>query len=573
MRKSVNYTLMIAAMALLLFFVLFPLITVFFESVWNNGFTLNKFKAFFENAWLRKSLVMSFKISFASVIMTSLVGIPLAYILVRTDLPGKGFFKTLILIPLIIPPFMGAFAFIYLFGMSGSFNMLLMKIFGFAQPLFNIYTEWEIPLLGNIPWAVVLVQTLHLYPLVYLNVLSSLCTIDPSVEESARSMGATGLKLFTSVTFPLILPGYFAGIILVFIWTFSDLGTPIMLGYHKTIAADAYVRIMAYQDISMGVVESVIMALVSIAALIASKQYLSIKSFRAVSSGIAYSALVKPIKGMRKYLALTFVSLIVFFSILPNIAIIVASFAKYWSMSILPNVYTLDHFRTVFESLGLRTSIYISILYSVIATFFGILIGVLIAYILLRTDVWGKGVLDVLAILPFAVPGTVMAIAYMRFFNFAVGGVPLYMAVWMTPLGPLCLLPLVHTFRRLPYSVRASYASLLSVDKTIEEASENLGGTRFYTFRKITLPLILIGVIAGGMLTFVNVMTELSTTVFLSPPSVMPMTLKIFGYVEGGGGLGDAAALGSIMILITMFFMVLINRVLGEKVGGMFRVG
>jgi len=337
MRKSVNYTLMITAMALLLFFVLFPLITVFFESVWDNGFTLNKFKAFFENAWLRKSLVMSFKISFASVIMTSLVGIPLAYIIVRTNLPGKGFFRTLILIPLIIPPFMGAFAFIYLFGMSGSFNMLLMKIFGFTQPLFNIYTEWEIPLLGNIPWAVVLVQTLHLYPLVYLNVLSSLCTIDPSVEESARSMGATGLKLFTSVTFPLILPGYFAGIILVFIWTFSDLGTPIMLGYHKTIAADAYVRIMAYQDISMGVVESVIMALVSIAALIASKQYLNIKSFRAVSSGIAYSALVKPIKGMRKYLAVTFVSLIVFFSILPNIAIIVASLAKYWSMSILPN--------------------------------------------------------------------------------------------------------------------------------------------------------------------------------------------------------------------------------------------
>jgi iron(III) transport system permease protein len=183
MRKSVNYTLMIAAMALLLFFVLFPLITVFFESVWDNGFTLNKFKAFFENAWLRKSFVMSFKISFASVIMTSLVGIPLAYILVRTNLPGKEFFKTLILIPLIIPPFMGAFAFIYLFGMSGSFNMLLMKIFGFTQPLFNIYTEWKMPLLGNIPWAVVLVQTLHLYPLVYLNVLSSLCTIDPSVEE------------------------------------------------------------------------------------------------------------------------------------------------------------------------------------------------------------------------------------------------------------------------------------------------------------------------------------------------------------------------------------------------------
>jgi len=351
--------LMAIAMTLLFIFVLLPLLTVFFESVWEGGFTLNKFKAFFENAWLKKSLLMSFKISFASVIATSLVGVPLAYLLVRTDLPGKGFFQTMILVPLIIPPFMGAFAFIYLFGRSGSFNILFMKLFGLAEPLFNIYAEWSIPFLGKIPWAVVLVQTLHLYPLVYLNVLSSLCAIDPSVEESARSMGATGLKLFRTITFPLILPGYLAGVVLVFIWTFSDLGTPIMLGYHKTIAADAFVRIMAYRDISIGVVESVIMALVSIAALLFSKQYLSIKSFRAVSSGIAYSALVKPLVGAKRYLAIFFVSFVVLFSILPNITVIVASFAKYWSLSILPNEYTLDHFRTVFESTGLRTSIYI----------------------------------------------------------------------------------------------------------------------------------------------------------------------------------------------------------------------
>jgi iron(III) transport system permease protein len=502
-----------------------------------------------------ESFSNSLLVAIAAVIITSLIGVPLAYFLTRYDFPGKRVLEILAMMPIIIPPFVGAIGLTYFFGKYGIVNLFLTETFHIES----------IPFLKG-PLGVLFVQIIHLYPLIFLNCSASLAGIDPSLEESAKNLGANGFHLFRTITFPLIMPGYAAGALLVFIWSFSDLGTPLMLGYFKLLAPQAYHRITSFTILDVnGYVICVLLAAVSLLTLFLVRKYVSLRQYSIISSGISPAALVKKLDGKKMLVVLPFCITIVLISLTPHMGILLASLGKVWSMTYLPETYTLDHYSEVL----IRTPQFIqnTLLYSSISAVFDVILGAVIAYLLIRKTFIGKEVLDALAMLPFAIPGIVIGIGYLRVFHqlkIPGLGVPLT-AIWF-------ILPISYMVRRLPYTVRSCVASLQQIHISLEEASMNLGANRFQTFLRVTLPLMRTGIIAGGILAFVNAVVEISTTLFLTPSlKQASLSFAIYQYINNPRGKGPASALGVFAILLVSISILVVRKLLGKSMGNIFR--
>ena len=551
-----SFSIFLIVLSLLVAFLLYPVLVVLYEAFTVDGaFSLLNFTNFFANDLFVECFSNSVVVAVAAVITTSLIGIPLSYFITRYDFPGKRVLEVLAMMPMIIPPFVGAIGLTYFFGKYGIVNLFLTDTFSVES----------IPFLKG-PLGILFVETIHLYPLIFLNCSASLSGIDPSLEESAKNLGASGFRLFRSITFPLMLPGYAAGALLVFIWSFSDLGTPLMLQYFNLLAPQAYHRITSFTILDVnGYVMCVLLAAVSLLALFLVRKYVSLRQYTIISSGIPPATLVTKLRGKKLLVVLFFCIAIVLISFTPHLGIFLASLAKVWSMTYLPETYTLDHY----EEVLFRTPQFIqnTMVYCSLSAVFDVVLGAFIAYLLVRKTFIGKEVLDALAMLPFAIPGIVIGIGYLRtFYQFEIPGlgVPLT-ATWF-------ILPLSYMIRRLPYTVRSCFASLQQIHVSLEEASMNLGANRFQTFLRVTLPLMWTGILAGGILAFVNAVVEISTTLFLTPSlEQASLSFGIYQYIYNPRGKGPASALGVFAILLVSISIIVVRKIMGRRMGAIFR--
>jgi iron(III) transport system permease protein len=537
----------------LIVFLVYPLGRIFYDAVTDEGgrLTAAHFVAFARDEFYLRSLVNSLLLGLATVACTSVLGFAIAILLVRYDFVGRDLFGYLTLIPIISPPLVGVLGFTFILGRAGTVNVLLMDWLDLVKPVNFVYGLH----------GVLLVETLHLFPMIALNVVDALGKIDPALEEAAESVGARGWRKLRTITLPLTTPGYVAGALLVFIWTFSDFATPLVLGVHDLLASQAYLNIVQFVDrrlFRMGIVISALMVVLALVFLLAARHYVAIKDY----SSLSYSRIVRRRLGpLAQAAAVAFLSAILLLSFIPYLGVALASVGRGWSLTPFPVQYTLHSFERVI----VETPKYIvnSLLYSGIAVLLCVLVGVPIAWLLARTRAPGRDTLDALNTLILAIPGTAIGIAYIRAFHVEVPGLDRALtSFWI-------IIPLVLAVRRLPYTVRGTYASLLLVHRSMEEAAASVGAPGLRAFRDVTLPLIWRGVLVGSLFSFMTSLQEASAVLFLSLGGWETITVGIFSFYIAGSA-SEAAALGVILIVVAGVSLVVINRVAGTRMGGMF---
>ena len=539
--------------AFLILFLVYPLGRIFYDAVTDEAgrWTLANFHEFFTDRFYLRSLWHSMILGVATVIASSVLGITVAFLLVRYDFVGRSLFSYLTMIPIISPPLVGVLGFTFILGRAGTVNVLLMDLFDLLRPVNFLYGIH----------GVVLVETLHLFPMITLNVVDALGKVDPSLEEAAESVGARGWSKLWRVTLPLTTPGYVAGALLVFIWTFSDFATPLVLGVQDLLAPQAYLNIVQFVDrriFRMGIVISALMVLLAVLFLLAARHYVAIKDY----SSLSYSRVARRrLSAGRQALVVAFLSLLLLLSFIPYIGVTLASVGKGWALTPLPVAYTLQYYERVI----VETPKYIlnSFLYSGLAVVVCVLVGVPIAWLLARSTVPGRGALDAVNTLILAVPGTALGIAYIRAFHFDLPGFDRGLtSFWI-------VMPLVLAVRRLPYTVRGSFASLLLVHRSLEEAAGSVGASGPRTFRDVTLPLIWKGILVGGLFSFMTSLQEASAVLFLALGGWESITNGIFAFYIAGSA-NEAAALGVILIVVAAISVAVINRMAGTRMGGVF---
>ena len=534
-------------------FLIYPLIRLFYDAFTTDegSFTLLNFQQFFTDAYYLKALVNSLLLGGATVVTTSIIGITIAYLLLRYEFPGRNLFSYLSIIPMIMPPLVGVMGFVFIMGRAGTVNVILMDYLGFTKPVNFMYGIH----------GVLLVETLHLFPLMTLSIVDALGKIDLALDEAAESVGSRGLRKFWDITFPLTTPGYVSGALLVFIWTFADFATPLVVGVDDLLASQAYLNIVQFVDrrlFKMGIVISAIMVLLAIFFLIIAKKYVAIKDY----SSLSYSRIErKSISPWGRVLVLIFLVMVLTFAFIPYLGIALDSFGKGWALTPIPVKYTLQYFERV--AIETPKFIYNSLLYSGVSVLICILVGVPVAWVMGRTQLPGKEILDSLTTLILALPGTGIGIAYLRAFR-----EPL--PIMNTALiGMWIVIPIILGVRRLPYTVRGTFASLLLVHKSIEEAAESVGATKGKTFKDIVAPLIWKGILVGALYSFILALQEASATLLLVVPGHEMMTVGIFNFYIGGS-VNEAAALGLILIVLGALCLLAISKIAGTRMGGVF---
>jgi len=543
-------------LGLLFVFILYPILRVLYIAfTQDNSLTLSHFINFFQRPLFRESLLKSLFAGLMAVVIGSLIALPLAFFTVKYDFRGKILIQTLGVLPLVMPPFVGAIALQLVLGRSGMINLLLLKWFQITLPFMD-------GLKG-----VILVQSLHYFPFILLNSSAALKNVDPSLEEMAQNMGTHGLRLFRKITLPLMMPGYVAGALLVFIKTVDDLGTPLMLNYTSMLAPQAYLRItnIGFEDKS-GYVIAVILVILSLVSLWVSLKYLNRVEYATIQRGTTGASISKKITGWKLAIVLGFCILVLTISLLPHICIALLSFAKSWSFTMLPGQYTLDNYKEIF----MQTPHYVknTIIYCALAALIDVGLGALIAFLIIRGKIIGKSLLDFIATLPLAIPGVTLAIGYLRVFHsydIPLLGVPLT-STWF-------ILVIAYSVRRLPYTLRSCYASMQQIHESLEESAMNLGANRRRTFLKITFPLMTGGLVAGGLLSFITSSIELSSTMMLVPKNEYgPLSYGIYVYMQSAVGRGPGAGLGVVAILLVALGTYIVNRVFSGGSGTAFKL-
>jgi len=523
----------LAIAAFLLAFLVVPVATVVYTAFSNadGGFTLAHFSAFSEISLMRESFANSLYVAGMTVLAASLLAVPLAYLTVRFQFRGALVIQTLGVLPLIMPAFVGASAMQLLFGRSGSVNLILNDAFGFTVPLMEGLN------------GVIFVETLHYFPFVLLNLAASLANIDTSMEEAAQNLGSSGLRLFAKIVFPLALPGYIAGASLVFIKVFDDLGTPLVLNVTNMLAPQAYLRVtsIGLED-PIGYVICVILVAFSIAAMGGAWWFVKRRDFAIQSRG-GVSAPRRTLTPWQSVLAYGWISAVMLLVLSPHLGILLLSLSKVWSFSVLPEQFTLAHYATVFGDS--TRMIWNTFLYCGLAALLDVALGTAIAYLVLRTQLPGRQLLDHMVTVALAMPGLVLGIGYLRTFR----------GLEIPFIGPLTaswlIFVLAYAVRRLPYALRSCMAALSQVHPSLEEAAENLGAGRWRSVRRIVVPLMMGGILAGFVTSFVTAAGEISETILLtSRESLAPMSYGIYLYMQSIAGRGPGAALGVIAVLL-----------------------
>jgi iron(III) transport system permease protein len=539
LRSRSVFPLGVTAVALVFLglFLLYPVFAVFHVSFLDKagGFTLDNYVRILGRSFYRQSLWNSLGIGALATLAATAIGVPLAFCLARLPVPGKSAILVLAALPLVLPSFVGAYALVLLFGRAGIVTQALRGLGIFPGSIYGT---------PGLVW----VYTLTLYPYVLLPTLAGFKAVDVSIEEAGQNLGASRWRVFWTVILPVVAPSVLSGALLVFMETLENFGVPFVLAEDKPIlAVEAYklfVGEVAANSASAGVLATLLVACTT-AALLLQRYYLGRRRF---ATGARTAPPELRVSAGLRWLATVFAWGVALAALLPFLTVLVIAFLEYRGPVLHPHL-SLGNFADLWH----RSSrpLINTIMLATSAALGGALLGVPVGYVLTRFRSGLSHVLDVLAMMPFAIAGTVLGI----------GLVVAYNAGPLALTGTPVILVIAYMVRKLPFNVRASSAILHQLDPSLEEASINLGVSPARTFVTLTVPLMLGGIVGGMVLTWVTVASELSSTVILYSGPWATMTVVMFEALEGSGA-GIAAAAAAVLILVTSLPLLLVYRLL-----------
>jgi len=568
MRRSAAWLIFLFSIAVFALLFFWPLFLVVRGGFIDDGhFTLSYLAGVFRNPIYAEGLFNSFMLGVGTTLLSMLISIPLAWLANRYDFPGKPLVSGLILVPMILPPFVGAIGFQQMLGQYGVLNAL----FGLGP------VDW----LGQGRYfGVIILQALALYPIMYLNTAAALANVDHAMEEAAENLGCSGFRKFRRITLPLIMPGLFAGGTIIFIWSFTELGTPLIMNYTRCASVQVYDALKEIGSSPFPYALVFVMLCASMLLYAKSKLLFGRQAY-AMTGKAATSFAARRLKGFRGRLVLAPFVVVIGLALLPHAGVILTSFSQpgSWYRSVLPEVFTGRNF---VEALGhdmTVQSIRNSLAFSSLAVLFNLVFGIAIAYVVVRSDLRVRDLLDAVAMLPLAVPGLVMAFGYLSvsstLSNYAwVKDSAFWSSFIDVRNNPTLFLIIAYAMRRLPYMVRAAVAGLQQTSVTLEEAASNLGASPMTTVRRVTLPLITANLIAGALLAFSFSMLEVSDSLMLAQrQDFYPITKTIYELFQLiGTGKYVAAAMGVWAMAFLAVTIVGSSLILGKKMGALFRV-
>lgn len=535
-------------------------VSVAFETP-DHKFTFEFIGEVFENPLYREGLYNSFLIAIWTTLGCLVVALPLALLFVRYEFPGKTLLNSLVLTPMVLPPFVGAIGIKAMLGQQGALNSLLMNLGMMSR---DHPVDWFAE--GQLP-GIVIMEVLHLYPILYLNVAATLANLDPAMEEAAATLGCPPWKRLWRVTLPLVMPGIFAGGTIVFIWAFTELGVPLVFDYERVTAVQIFRSLNDLSNNPFPYALVVVMLTFSTIIYLTSKLLFG----RAMGSGGGRATMARETVRLPLGLGLLgtgFFALITFLAVLPHLGVVLLSFSTDWYGTVLPKEFTLEHYRSALGNELTLSSIANSLKYSGLALVIAMLLGTGVAYINVRTRLWGRQLLDMMAMLPLAVPGIVVAFGYLAMTR---PGQPFD---WLI-IGedPLLLLVIAYAVRRLPYVVRSASAGFQQVSPALEEAAQNLGASPERAMWRVTLPLVAPNLVAGGLLAFAFAMLEVSDSMILALQAAhFPITKAIYSLILSlGNGPQIASALGVWAMIFLTVTIAGASLLLGKKLGALFR--
>jgi iron(III) transport system permease protein len=567
--RTWHYALLAVCLVILVLFLLYPIaLTIrggfYDDPALGTGFTLRHVLLVVRDPLVIEGLLGSLRVALGTTLLAVLIALPLAVLSALYKFPGKGLFNALILVPLILPPFVGAIGMKAVLGREGALNALLG-------------TSWDI--LGQAKYfGVIAVQALALYPIIYLNATASLANLDPALDEVAENLGAGFWRRFFRITLPLIRPGIFAGATIVFIWSFTELGTPLIFDYYKVTSVQIFNGLKEVENSARPYVLTLLMLSAAVGLYALGKGVFGGKGY-AMYSKASRASSETVLTGAAGWGACGAFLVVGVLALLPHTAVILSSLTHpgQWYQSVLPRHFTAGHFEQALASSDTFGAIVNSVKLAAAAMVVDIILGIVVAYLIVRTDVKGRGVLDAMCMLPLAVPGLVMAFGYVAMslrWPFGKDGPLSMFAVFSANPNPYLFLIVAYSVRRLPYMVRSTVAGLEQTSGELEEAAVNLGATRLHAVRRVIVPLIMANLIAGGLLVFSFSMLEVSDSLILAQQAKdYPITKAIWSLTERlGDGQYIASALGvwGMALLATTLFGA--ASILGKKLGSIFRV-
>ena len=539
------YILVSPLFLILLAYVVYPFYTTFVQSFAGDDSFVN-YKKFFsvESPANIEALWNSIYISVLSVITCAVVGVTMAFLLERYEFPGRRILSILVLVPMALPPLVGVLSFTFLYGESGIFPRAIQHLFNLEEVPFSLK--------GIV--GVLVVHTFTMYTYFYLTASAAIKGLDPSLEEAATSLGASRVRVWRKVILPMLTPSIIASSLLVFMVSMASYTAPLMFGVERTMTMQIYLS-RTNGNLDMAATQSTILSIVSITFLLIMRWYQNRRNYQNLSKGISVhrsEVASKPLK----YLAVFLSFLGTLILILPILVLVLISFSKdgSWTIQILPTEYTLDHYKALFTDERTWRPIWNSLQMGFLATIGNIIFGVAAAYAMVRLNFKGKTMLDILITIPWALPGTVVAVNLIAAFSTESA-----FTFNQVLIGSFWILPLAYFIRHLPLVFRSTSASLMQLDASVEEASRSLGATWSYTFRKIVVPLTLSGVLAGTLLAFVQSIGEFVASILLYNTSTIPLSVAIFQKLYSFK-FGTACAYGVLQIILILIVLIISER-------------
>ncbi|RMD95192.1 MAG: iron ABC transporter permease [Calditrichaeota bacterium] len=548
-----NLSVFLPIFYVLVAFVLFPNLELLLQSFQQDGgFTLSHYLEFFDfkHPANLNALWGSIFISLLSVLFSALVGVPLAYLFTHYDFPGRRFFSAIAILPVVMPPLVGVLAFLFLFGESGILPRSIQALLGLKSVPF--YIEGVS--------AIVVVHTYSMYVYFYLFANTAFQEMDVSVIEAAKNLGASNWMIWRKIRLPLLTPALGGAALLVFMTSMASFSAPfIFAGGFRILSLEIY-NSKLNGEMELAITQSVVLAVISILFLVLLRKYSERRQYVGTGKGVRITP--RPVsRGWGRVLIGTLGMFCVIALILPHLTVVLISFVKNgtWTWQTLPPVYTFENYLNLFRDPRVVEPVLNSVKMASLSTGGNLFFGVLVAYLLARKKFQGWKITEFMTMLPWAIPGTVVAIGLIISFNR-----PTPFTFGQILVGTFWILPLAYFIRNLPLIFRSTYAALEQFDPSLEEAARNLGAPWWLTFRRVVLPLIAPGVISGTLLTFVLALGEFVSSILLYTYDNRPISVEIISQLRIFN-LGSAAAYSVFLIILIAAILLISNKLRGGE--------
>ncbi|MBO1001770.1 ABC transporter permease [Pseudogracilibacillus auburnensis] len=538
-----NVTTLIILVIFLLF-IAFPLFLVLKKSMINpttGGITFEYLGKFFERKYYWITILNSFKVTVVTTFLSVVLGLPLAYMMRKIKIKGSKLIEVLVIISYISPPFIGAYAWIQVLGHSGVVTKFLNNTFG---------TNFE----GIYGFSgIVLVLTLQSFPLIYIYIAGALKNLDNSLNEAAESLGYSSFQRIYKIIIPLIIPTMLASALLVFMRVIADFGTPMLIGEgYRTIPVLIYTQFMSEVGGNEGFAAALCVVFIVVTLVLFLFQ-------RIVANHFSYSmSALKPMKvekstGIKNILAHGFVYIIVFLAILPQLVVTFTSFLETKGGQVYTGNFSLENYRNIFLAKDTAV-IWNTYKMGLMAIVIIVVLGVLISYLTVRKKNIITSILDTVSMFPFIIPGSVLGISFI----FAFSDKPIVLS------GTVFIMIMSFAIRRMPYTIRSSTAIISQISPSIEEAAISLGASETKAFRRVLVPMMMPGVMAGAIMSWITVISELSSSIILYTSNTQTLTVSIYTEVIRGN-YGNASAYSAILTVTSILSLMLFFKLTGKR--------